>query len=391
MKEFFPGYVNILKTIIGSGILYIPMLFKTFGAIPTAILMMISCVLSVTGQLIYVHCNFTVNDRSGNITTLAQKSIPRTTFLVDFFVFFKCFGVSTSYLIIIRELLPNLLKHSFGEGILTQPKISLLIFLCCISPITFFRQLDNLKYTSSIGLMSISLILIFSVINFSSDPSTIKNVNFFEILDIEALKALGTFVFAFTCHQNLVSVQNEMIDNSPKRLQKLIFSTAISSFIIYMIFGFFNYALFARNMHDNILKSYPNNQITIFLHFMYIMVMGFSYPLQINPARVYFLNLLKIKRRRKKNNFIHALITTILLISTYALTITGLNLGEIYAFIGSTASTMICLVFPPLIYHYMDMQKKKILIFMGLICLLIGAGVFSLSFCKFLFHTHISS
>lgn len=358
------------------------MLFKTFGTVPTFLLMCISCIFSITGQLIYVYCNFNLNDRSTDISSLASKSVPKTTILVDFFVFFKCFGVSTSYLIIIRELLPNLLEHAFGPSIITQPKVALLIFLCTIAPVTFFRQLKNLKYTSSLGLIAISFILVASIMIFIDTPNAAQKVNLYEPLDIEALKALGTFVFAFTCHQNLITVQNEMVENQPRRMKKLIFSTALASLVVYMIFGYVNYAVFSEKMHDNILKSYPESHFTIFLHFLYIMVMGFSYPLQLNPARLYLFNLLGASNQTTKNNFLHALLTVILLISTYSLTITGLNLGEIYAFIGSTASTMICLVFPVLIYYYMDMPKKKIYLGMGSICFVIGICVFCISFFR---------
>ncbi|ELA47085.1 hypothetical protein VCUG_01446 [Vavraia culicis subsp. floridensis] len=385
MKEYISGYVNILKTIIGSGILYIPMLFKSYGAISTFFLMCISAVLSMVGQTIFLYCNAFLDDRSTNITSLARESVPRTRFIVDFFVFFKCFGVATSYLIIIRELLPNLVRFVFDESVLSKPKVALLVFLCCISPITYFRQLKNLKYTSSIGLIAISFILFFSMYNFVKH-GTLEHVTLYEPISIEWLKGLGTFVFAFTCHQNLISVQNEVVDNSPHKMKKVVYATTITSFVIYMVFGFTNYALYATNMRDNVLKSYPDDNITLFLHFLYVCVMGFSYPLQINPARVYVYNLLGFNAKKRRNNLVHAVITTLLLISTYVLTITGLNLGEMYAFVGATASTMICLIFPLLFYYNMGVERKKWLVWLGSVGFVVGCCVFGLSFFKLLTH-----
>lgn len=382
MREYVPGFINLLKTIIGSGILYIPMLFKTFGIVPTFFLMFISCIFSITGQLIYTYCNFNLNDRSNNLTSLSNKSIPNISILVDFFVFFKCFGVSTSYLIIIRELLPNLLNNIFGPSIISDPKMSLLIFLSFIGPITFFRELRSLKYTSFLGLMAIMTILLASIVIYFNTPKSDLHTKSYEPIDIDALGATGTFVFAFTCHQNLISVQNELSKNEPENVKKIIYSTAIASFIIYMLFGYINYSLFNDNMYDNILKSYPNTKFTLFLHFLYIMVMGFSYPLQINPSRTYLLNLLGVSSEGKRNNFIHCVFTVILLLSTYSLTITGLNLGEIYSFIGSTASTMICLIFPVLIYYYMNIPKRFPLLALGLAGLFVGIGIFTLSLFK---------
>lgn len=385
MKEYISGYVNILKTIIGSGILYIPMLFKSYGAISTFFLMCISAVLSIVGQTIFLYCNAFLDDRSTNITSLARESVPRTRFIVDFFVFFKCFGVATSYLIIIRELLPNLVRFVFGESVLSRPKVALLVFLCFISPITYFRQLKNLKYTSSIGLIAISFILFFSVYNFVKH-GTLEHVTLYEPISVEWLKGLGTFVFAFTCHQNLISVQNEVVDNSPHKMKKVVYATTITSFVIYMVFGFTNYALYATNMRDNVLKSYPDDNVTLFLHFLYVCVMGFSYPLQINPARVYVYNLLGFNAKKRRNNLVHAVITTLLLISTYMLTITGLNLGEMYAFVGATASTMICLIFPLLFYYNMGVERKKWLVWLGSAGFVVGCCVFGLSFFKLLKH-----
>ncbi|KRH92475.1 Amino Acid/Auxin Permease (AAAP) Family, partial [Pseudoloma neurophilia] len=172
VKLLIPGFINLLKTIIGSGILYIPMLFNTFGVIPTIILMILSCSLSITGQIIYIYCNFNLHNRNSNLTNLAKKSIPNISILMDFFVFFKCFGVSTSYLIIIRELLPGLVSKLFEilsfqndriVNFITDQKVALFLFLLFIGPITFFKELKRLKYTSFLGLLAIFVILISSI------------------------------------------------------------------------------------------------------------------------------------------------------------------------------------------------------------------------------------
>ncbi|KAG0440083.1 Vacuolar amino acid transporter 5 [Dictyocoela muelleri] len=498
--------INLLKTIIGGGILYFPMLFITYGWLFTVCLSILASLLSIFGLSILSLCSIKNKGSNVTISSLAHDCIPKLRFIVDFFVFFKCFGVSIAYLIIAKQTFKRVLINLYGQdasiNVITKsadsmiasnlifqntiskdlylaqtkpipaenlfPKnftptflstslsnslsasllnffsnfktqnfvpnfilhfynltpantvhthsipderIILFIFLCMISPFTFFKKLTNLKYTSFLGIFSVLIVLLSSIYRFFT--TEIVKIKMIEVPTYPWLRGIGSFIFSFTCHHNLMSLQNEMrreknnndleIINSIKRLKVIncneglrnlheinnkkiiierptlsrmlrIITFCISfSLIFYLSFGYVNASLYAHQMHDNIIESMPSDNISTFVFILYIFVMGFSYPLQINPCRLYFLNMVGIHPKYIYYNFIFNIVTVLLIVVTYFVAVSGIDLGIVYAFIGSSASVIICLILPPIYFFKMNFSKNVVL--RGICFFLLGIGL----------------
>ena len=88
-----------------------------------------------------------------------------------------------------------------------------------VIPLSFLRRLDSLKYTSLVALVSIGYLVILVIYHFAkgdtmADRGPIRAVKWESA--IGALSALPVIVFAYTCHQNMFSIVNEIKDNRPK-------------------------------------------------------------------------------------------------------------------------------------------------------------------------------
>lgn len=376
--EFLIGYINLLKTVLGSGILYIPMLFKEYGVANAIIFLTISCFLSISGLMMYAKCKDELKEENSNISTFSDYSYPFLGKVVDLFIVLKCFGVATTYLIIIRDTIPRVLFQMFKLEFLKSKKIGLIIFLMFIGPVTFFKKLNNLKYTSFLGVMAILLVILSSFYRFFTMTLVEnRNVELFKPLNFSIFSGIGTFVFAFTCHQNLVTIQNEFRNKSLGRVYKLILLTMFSSFLVYFGFGFINYYIFGDQLIDNVLNNYPDDKLTDVMKVLYVFVMGFSYPLQINPCRLYFKSLVGLNTRSTRNSLpLHIVLTAVLVVMTYSLAISGINLGVVYSFIGATASTMICLILPPVFYLKIRPNTKAYAKILGSIMICSGFLIF---------------
>jgi amino acid permease len=143
----------------------------------------------------------------------------------------KCFGVSISYLIIIKKLMPNVVLSLYHD--LTSPTtnppawalsehIWLFIFLAILAPLAFLREIHSLRHTSYIALFTVGMCLIIASALQSTylpkaylvlivitcyfwplagmpPPGEVKLVHF-------TPNFVSTFpvqVFAFTCAQNV--------------------------------------------------------------------------------------------------------------------------------------------------------------------------------------------
>lgn len=382
MKTLAGAYVNLLKTSIGSGVLSFPYLFKTYGIFLTVALTLVIGLFATTGLVLLTICSQVIG-RSADLSKLAAQCFPYARTFVDLAVFLKCFGVSLSYVIITRQLLPPILESLFEEApnvspsLFASPSITLLIFLGFVGPFAYFSKLDKLKYTSFVGIFSIILVIFAAVFRYAHTDTTGVKIAFFAPVTVDWLTGMGKFIFSFTCHQNIFAVNAEIEDNSFPRMKKLICAVSMSSFTLYMTFGMANYMLYGSAVSENVLKSYPSDLLATFVRSLYVVVMGVSYPLQMAPARAYFLNMVGISRRVKKYKMIHFTATTILVLLTYLIAISGVHLGIVYSIVGATASCFMCLILPALYYFNLEIEKTLPLTIAAYLSFLLGVFIFT--------------
>lgn len=377
MKTFAGAYVNLLKTSIGSGVLSFPYLFKTYGIVTTVLFTVLSGFFATTGLVLLTVCSQTLG-RSADLSKLASQAFPYARIFVDFAVFAKCFGVSLSYVIISKQLLPSVIETSLQrKSFFSSPPICLSIFLAFVGPFAYFTKLDRLKYTSFIGVFSILLVIMAAMFRYVEKDGPDADILYFTPISLGWLTGLGKFIFSFTCHQNIFAVNAELEDNSVRRMKKLILTVSLSSFSLYMSFGLTNYLLYGNAVMDNVLSNYPQDFLATIVRGLYVIVMGVSYPLQLAPARCYFMNMVGISTRTKKYRMIHFFITTVLIFLTYLIAVSGAELGIVYSIVGATASCFMCLILPALFYFNLDIERSLWLTIMGYFAFLFGIIVFA--------------
>ncbi len=79
--------------------------------------------------------------------------------------------------------------------------------------------MDSLKYTSIIALVSIGYLVVLVVYHYAAgDTQDVRGpINAITPPSaVSALSSLSVIVFAYTCHQNMFSIVNEIRDNRPK-------------------------------------------------------------------------------------------------------------------------------------------------------------------------------
>jgi len=158
---------------------------------------------------------------------LSQITYPNAAVVFDAAIAIKCFGVGVSYLIIIGDLMPGVVR-GFNEGADSIPfLVDRHFWVTCfmyasstcafvrhfadmvrlvVIPLSFLRRLDSLKYTSVIALISIGYLVVLVVYHFSigdtmADRGPIRVVKWAGL--VSTLQSFPVIVFAYTCHQNV--------------------------------------------------------------------------------------------------------------------------------------------------------------------------------------------
>ena len=252
-------------------------------------------------------------------------------------------------------------------------------------PLSFLRRLDSLKYTSVIALVSIGYLVILVVYHFCAGDTIQTELTPIRIIRwagaIPALNSFPVIIFAFTCHQNMFAILNEINNNSHFRTSSAVFTSNGTAAAVYILVAITGYLSFGNDIGGNIVAQYaPSVSATIGRAAIVVMV-TFSYPLQVHPCRASVDAVLKwrpksvlrssgpsslesspprnipllptgwnkIDETISETRF--AVITTVIIILSFIVAMTVASLEAVLAYVGSTGSTAISFMLPGLFYY----------------------------------------
>jgi amino acid permease len=273
-------FFTLANTIMGSGMLGLPYAFSRTGWVLGSMLVLFSATSSAFALHLLSCCALRLPYPS-SFYNVAGTALPNFEKIIDLAVMIKCFGVATSYLIVIGGLMPDVIVELYGsssnssasrrfwESRLVWVSLGFMI----VTPLSFFKQLQTLKYTSFLSICFIVFLMVLIVL-FSTqlhgfnpcahdddNPTAIcigEKANF--NANFESLQVLSIFVFGFTCHQNMFSIVNELHAVSQARLDAVIVASIAAAFTIYMIVAAAGFSTFGDNVESNILQSYPSER-----------------------------------------------------------------------------------------------------------------------------------
>ncbi|KAI0476195.1 transmembrane amino acid transporter protein-domain-containing protein [Xylariaceae sp. FL0804] len=376
--------INLLNTIVGAGTLAMPSAMSHFGMTLGTIVILWSGFTSAFGLYLQGRCARYLDRGSSSFFALSQMTYPNAAVIFDAAIAIKCFGVGVSYMIIIGDLMPGVIEgfddRATGVSYLMDRNFWITAFMLVIIPLSFLRRLDSLKYTSVVALVAIGYLIVIVVYHFASDPMAprekIRYISWGG--PVEALASLPVVVFAYTCHQNMFSILNEIKDQSPKSIVGVVSSSIGSAAGIYVLVAITGYLTFGNDVTGNIVSMYsPSVASTIAKAAIVILVM-FSVPLQVHPCRASIDAVLKwrpnaISRSTSSpggrpllsaahsrgdhgpsapmSDLRFAILTTVILVLAYAVALTVTSLERVLAYVGSTGSTSISFILPGLFYY----------------------------------------
>ncbi|KJR86113.1 aspartate/glutamate transporter [Sporothrix schenckii 1099-18] len=387
--------INLLNTIVGAGTLAMPAAMSHMSVGLGTLVILWSGLTSAFGLYLQSRCSRYLDRGTASFFALSQISYPNAAVVFDTAIAVKCFGVGVSYLIIIGDLMPGVVLGFNGEAgavpFLLDRHFWITAFMLVIIPLAFLRRLDSLKYTSVIALVSIGYLIVLVVYHFASDsPAERGDVHLIRWHGpVALLSSLPVVVFAYTCHQNMFSILNELKDNSPANVMGVVSSSIGSAASIYILVAVTGYLTFGSNVVGNIVSMYPANFASTVGKAAIVVLVMFSVPLQIHPCRASLDAVLKWRPNKPlslssasllpggssgasvassiasaaqatdshgapvspMSDMRFALLTTLIIVGSYATALGVSSLDTVLAYVGSTGSTSISFILPGLFYY----------------------------------------
>ncbi|KAL2173921.1 transmembrane amino acid transporter protein-domain-containing protein [Thermothelomyces heterothallicus CBS 202.75] len=378
-----------------------PAAMSHFGVMLGVLLIVWCGLTSAFGLYLQARCARYLDRGTSSFFALSQITYPNAAVVFDAAIAIKCFGVGVSYMIIIGDLMPGV-AESFGSAGWGLPFLDdrkfwiTAFFLLFIIPLSFPRRLDSLKYTSMVALLAIGYLIILVAYHFAADE--IPNERDIRIITWEgpvaALSSLPVVIFAYTCHQNMFSILNEIKDNSPGSIVAVIGSSIGSAASIYVLVAITGYFTFGNDVKGNIVSMYPPSVASTIAKAAIVALVTFSIPLQIHPCRASIDAVLRWRPGSSQRSpsvasvtsasggsqpllpvaglasapspsaldshgapvavmseLRFALITSAILVLSYITALRVSTLDRVLAYVGSTGSTAISFILPGLFYY----------------------------------------
>ncbi|KAI5951795.1 AVT7 [Candida jiufengensis] len=365
--------ISLLKTIIGAGLLSMPLAYSTDGTIFGSFIILIAALTSGFG--LFLQCYVSKYTTIGHATffNLCSITYPQLSVIFDVAIAIQCFGCAVSYLILIRDLMPTIITNVPFVDPKHYKVFWLFVSTILTVPLSFLKNLDSLKYTSILALVAIAYISVLVVAHYF--VGDIPRSGLIEYFPSSATKVFSTFsiiVFAFTGQQNMFSIINEAKNKSLPSLVHLVNFAIIISTLLFIVVGLTGYLTFGSSVNGNIILSYPNGVTTWIGRLSIVFMVVFSFPLMLHPARISVNNIYNwaIQEENKlteetsllENNQEEQVdsrivpfpektfyaITIVLLVVGYILATVINSFAFILAIVGATGSTSISFILPGL-------------------------------------------
>eukprot|EP00550_Attheya_septentrionalis_P000212 CAMPEP_0198290390 /NCGR_PEP_ID=MMETSP1449-20131203/8285_1 /TAXON_ID=420275 /ORGANISM="Attheya septentrionalis, Strain CCMP2084" /LENGTH=655 /DNA_ID=CAMNT_0043988895 /DNA_START=207 /DNA_END=2174 /DNA_ORIENTATION=+ len=370
--------VTLLNTVAGAGMLGLPGAYAGSGFVTGTILLGIAAFFSANGLRLLAMSAKKVNAPHASFYTVASAAMPEFTMAIDLAVALKCFGVATGYFITVGDCMVDAFHfffHQFSDPnhslyeVLTSRQTWILTGLALVAPISFFKTLDALKFTSTLSLLLIYGLAIGIVLyaqgildpceGFSKHTNATNSITQYQhgaiseaemeyqdiyYTDVEhnvsatadgmnngtttetcqggeelvmgitsTLKNLSIFVFSFTCHQNVFAVVNEMERPTLRRINVVIFISIGSALVLYLVVAVEGYRTYGSHVLGDILLNYPHTAPVTLMRISIAAMVLLSYPLQLDPSRRCITSLvhsvqrvLKHRQQQRQENPVHS-------------------------------------------------------------------------------------
>eukprot|EP00732_Lithocolla_globosa_P004141 Lithocolla_globosa_v1_NODE_3661_length_1610_cov_26.740360.p1 type:complete len:461 gc:universal NODE_3661_length_1610_cov_26.740360:67-1449(+) len=357
------SYLNLGNTVLGSGMLSLPDAIRVCGVILGPLVIIIASIFSAFAFKFTFEVADLCNGRA-SYHSITHMSMPRAKFFVDFVVFVKCFGVSVTYLVVIGDSMTLVARYFLGEDdgseasdvFWSNRNFWILGAAFFIAPLCYLKELDSLKYSSGVASFGILYVLLLVIAYHWIEEPYEGPINYFR-LDAEFFEVMTVYVFLFSSLHVSFTIHTELKDPTPTRLMHAVHLALGTSIVIYFCMGLFGYLTYGEETCSNILNCLPATLPPTIGRVAITIVVAFSIPLQINPARlcadgmyVEIVRFLGFHPSENITKYRYYGLTTLTLIGAWTLGLIFDDLRVVLGLVGAIGSTSVTYILPPIFY-----------------------------------------
>ncbi len=267
------GTFNLIATILGGGVLTLPIAFQKCGIAVTTIFMLISAYATYMSLMMLCYSSRRSGASSfGEVVRIAYGA--KAEVGVNLILFIYISFVVAAFMVLIRDIWTPLVGMFLGTAVddkdnggVSGDRV-LMGFMLFLLPFLFQRSLHALKWNCYIGFASI-IVLCTALVQGGfqrqhslhlggtdhQDDGT-YNIEWFKVPSVQdALFAFPIVMLAFLCQFNVLSIQNTLRRPTRKRMSQVVGMSVGTSMILMYLFGLGGYMMYGSNIQGNVLLN----------------------------------------------------------------------------------------------------------------------------------------
>jgi len=420
--NIFGAIANCVNTVIGAGVLSIPFSVGTIGWALGAILLILGAFGSWFSVNLLNRCALILSGYETSYGEVARRINIWYAVVVDILLMILLLFVSILYLGISANFVVDAFKFMAPNApadawYLSRTFFLTLIAVCVCGPLSYFRKVTFLQYTSAMAVFFILYTVVLTAV-YATKPANeicggfmsennitscygpnccvsdapdaaccVGLVSAF-IWDFKSImQAIPTFITAYTCQPQIFSIYNDLRNATPKKMDIVSGSALSICALLYILMGICGYVTYGSHINDDLLGSYPLNVEVTIARLGLGFVVAVSYPLLMHPTRDAVLNNIfqfsKIEPDSKTGTIMYYSVVTFLVGLTYLVAFFDIQVTIILRIAGIVSTANLMFTFPAIYYWILfkheGYSKRRIAciptFFAGIFISLVNAGL----------------
>ncbi|XP_023932089.1 putative sodium-coupled neutral amino acid transporter 11 [Lingula anatina] len=347
--------LNVINSIIGSGIVGMPFALKEGGIGMAVLLIIVVGVLTDYSLQLLIAAG--LQSKTSTYQDVMQVAFGRPGFyLISLLQFANPFLAMTSYNIIAGDTIEKIVYRTASESVknsvLGNRQFILFLFTIFISmPLSCYRNIAKLSKFSACAILSISFVTVFIMVRAVTMAREVPKTDDAWIFAEDGIvQAMGIITTAYLCHHNSFLIFRSLKEPTQQCWNKVVHISVGSSMVASLVFGLFGYITFTGYTQGDLLENYCySDDYANVTRLIFTFSVMLTYPIECFVTREVIENLL-FGAKQPATLLRHMLVTLALVLATGGISMVTNCLGIVLELNGALAAIPMCFILPCLSY-----------------------------------------